>query len=78
MDTKILVAAGFRGEFGSKVMEQAIKSFSVSAKDYVKSAVNTIGWTDHCNGHIVHYMVTLSSKVRRQSSLDDSILSDVQ
>ena len=34
-----------------------VTMFKVPVKKYVGSAINTLGWSKHCNGHIKHHIL---------------------
>lgn len=59
-------------------LEMAEKYASTSAESFAKSALNTIGWSNHVNGHVLHYITQLSISIRSPSAQDDWILSDLE
>ena len=58
-----------------KVMSAA-KHTMVSVDKFVNSAINTIGWADAHEGHIMHYIVGLITKVQGRSQ-DSYIVKDM-
>lgn len=59
-------------------MVMAGKYASTSVDNFVKSAVNTIGWSNYVNGHVVHYMFDLIGSVQSEVSQTSGVLADLE
>ncbi|XP_067933656.1 very-long-chain 3-oxoacyl-CoA reductase-like [Watersipora subatra] len=57
-------------------MDKALKYSAISADTFVKSAINTIGWSDCCNGHVLHHFVCLFSRMQGAAA-DVKLLGDL-
>ena len=70
--------AAFVGEKVPNFMRTFKAISTVSVKKYVQCAMNTLGWADHCNGHLKHYLVYLMNFASPKSTSDNLVLNDLK
>lgn len=51
---------------------------AVSPDLFVKSAVNTIGWANHCNGHFLHWIAATSRYFIPKNVTDRQLLEGME
>lgn len=62
----------FKPENSPSYIDYLIKLISVEPDTYVRSAINTIGWSSYCHGHFKHYLQSLALSITPQSVLDQA------
>ena len=63
---------------GRLTLRLSYKLTAVSAKSYVSSAINTIGWSTHCQGHLCHYLFDYIRLVAPNSFFDKMVMEVAQ
>ena len=56
----------------------ARKHAMISVEQFVNSAVNTIGWADKCEGHLIHYVSRLLCSMMSKASQDKKVKEDLE
>ena len=72
------VAEGAGDHSPPRFLTEARKHAMISVEQFVNSAVNTIGWADKCEGHLIHYVSRLLCSMMSKASQDKRVKEDLE